>query len=64
MKIPTAEELSEYESRLQKVIAAIESGNPDLDAQKELKEFMQKTGIADEPPVTDFPELDEVGGES
>lgn len=56
-KTPTKEELKEYDDMVQEIIDAREAGENTTAREADLKEFQIKTGIANEMPSTDFPEL-------
>lgn len=59
MRVPTQDELDNYTAKLESIRASKAMGLDTQEAEDSLREFMQETGIANEPPVTDFPELNE-----
>ena len=59
MKTPSEADLTTYDEMLSAVKTAKAAGEDTSAQEAELKAFMVKTGIANEAPVTDFPELSE-----
>jgi hypothetical protein len=59
---PTPEELAQYRKLSDKVRDASRAGTPDSASEKELEEFVKRTGIANEAPP-DFFDPDELDRE-
>lgn len=58
---PTPEQMEKFRELRRKTREAYDRGEPDEAAEKELEAFVKESGIANEAPTEDFPELEDKG---